>query len=152
RNETNISAYAFERKFADLTTIKQQCPLRGVIDAWNQADQRALSRSGRTDNGKARPRRNVQVDVLENFAAGRIRKSQIAKFEIAANCGHLFQIGSGVGIRNRRLFRKYLIDAPQRGGAALKQIDHPSESDHRPGELDHVRVVSNELANVHAAE
>ena len=44
------------------------------------------------------------------------------------------------------------VDAGQRGGAPLEEVDDPSEGDYGPSELDHVGVEGDELANVHFVE
>ena len=50
------------------------------------------------------------------------------------------------------LLEENLVDARQGGGTALENVDDPSERDHRPRELHHVSVESDEVAGGHAAE
>jgi hypothetical protein len=55
-------------------------------------------------------------------------------------------------IRDLRLHRQNLVDAPHGRRAALEDVDDPSERDHRPHQLRHVGIERHEVTDVHAAE
>ena len=48
---------------------------------------------------------------------------------------------------DRRLLRHQFVDADHRGRAALHQVHHPAQRNHRPGEHHHVGVEGHELAH-----
>ena len=59
----------------------------------------------------------------------------------------LVELRESVAVVDARLFFEQSVDAGDRGGATLDEIDDPADGDHGPGELDHVDVVAGELAD-----
>src|SRR5262249_3308222 len=66
RNEANISAHCRQRILADRPAIDQDAAARCVINTRNQADQRALSRAGWTDNRQTCARWNSEIHIPQN--------------------------------------------------------------------------------------
>src|SRR5437868_14342189 len=78
-----------------------------------------------------------------------VAKIQAADFDVALD---FVGFGGGFGsVYDFRLLGENLVNARHGGGAALKDVDHPSECDHGPSQLHHVGVEGDELADVHVS-
>src|SRR5262249_23733829 len=156
RHKSNIVAEARQRIFAYGTAIQKQLAvarnmcsgavaggigrLVGVVEnPWDQAYKRSFSRTGRSKHGQAGGRWNCQVDILE-YLDSVMAETEIAKFQVALHRARLCQIRRDGIVGDVRLGFKKHLNAPHGSHAALEDVDHPAQSDHRPGEHDDVDV------------
>ncbi len=105
--------------------------------------------------GGRRGLRGFAVSVAagaEGDGAAVVGEVQVAEFDVTANrqvggpCVYFGQVGD-VG-----LLDKNLVNARHGRRSALEDVDDPAERDDRPGELHHVGVERDEIADGHAAE
>src|SRR6185369_3774049 len=72
----------------------------------------------------------------------------MTKLDFAADLADVARL---VGVANQRLGFENLIHAAHRSHAALKDVDHPAEGDHRPDEIAEIERELHELADGDAA-
>src|ERR1019366_10343182 len=99
------------------------------------------------DNGETAAGGNAEIDVVENRHAV-VGEVQATKFNLALD--HSWQ---GAPVRNRfrgvldlRLLNQEFIDASHGSGAALEDVDHPSQGDDRPSQQNHVGVEGDKIS------
>src|SRR6266550_1142486 len=95
RDEADIAAQSFERKFSNWTSIDQDGARFGVINTSDQADQRGLSGTGWANDRQAGAGRNPQVDVVENGNAV-VTEVEIAEFDFSAKFRVLVPVGGNI--------------------------------------------------------
>src|SRR5215468_5783500 len=106
RNKSNVLSQSFKGKIGDLSVVNQHRTFRGVINARNQADQRALTRTCGTNDRQASACGNPKIDSTEYFAACWITESQTSELDITMNRRDLFQIWSDAVIGDFRTLGK----------------------------------------------
>src|SRR6185312_169105 len=98
------------------------------------------------DDGNARPRGDVQVDVAECFAVGGVAEVEVTELNLALDA-LVGQSGDGIVVVDRGGLLHDRVDAHYGSRSALYQVDDPAYGDHRPDQLHHVHVVAGELAD-----
>ncbi len=170
RDESEVAAQLVHRQLADGLAVDQHHAGSGVVDAGNQADQRGLARAGRSDDGQAAAGGNLQIDVAQH-RRGAVAEVQAAEFDVArdldvrvprwvprsgpilARPGVFLHISLSERVRrNIGLGFENFLDAHHGSGAALEDVDDPTERDDGPGKLVHVRGEGDELTDVDAPE
>src|SRR5215472_4394843 len=84
-NKSDVLAQGLNWIVADIAAVNQYRTFTRVINAWDQADERALAGTRGTNNRKACPSRNSEIDAREYLAAGRIAKSQATELNVSIN-------------------------------------------------------------------
>ena len=80
-NHPDMAAEAFFADATDVRTIERNRTRCGIVEAWNQAQERAFSRSCSTDKGDGLPRLNGEVDILDNHSFARIPEIHMGKLD-----------------------------------------------------------------------
>src|SRR6266403_990978 len=65
-NESDVAAQRVERELADGASVDENGAGLGVIDAWDQIDERCLAGASRADYGEAGACGDAEVNLLEN--------------------------------------------------------------------------------------
>src|ERR1019366_4067958 len=94
---------------------------RGVVDAWDQVDERRFAGTGGADDGEAGAGGDAQVDVLENGDAV-VSEIEIAEFDFAEDvagrhAGGLRQVRL---VGDLGLLGKDFVDTRHGRGSALE--------------------------------
>ena len=163
RHETNIRPQRRQRIIPHRPVVDQHHARIGVprrradrididvIDSRNQPHHGRLARARRPHQRQARPRRYLQVDIVQHLyrLAVRIRVSevQMPELDLALQPRLRSQRRVRRRIVNRRLFLHQLINADHRSRAALHQVHDPPQRNYRPRQHHHVGVEGDELAH-----
>ena len=69
---------------ADVFAVEQNCTGRDIIKAHEEVDQCGLSTSGFTDNGNGFAGADSEIDIVQDFLLGLIRKADMGHADFAA--------------------------------------------------------------------
>ena len=151
-----------ERVVAERAVVEEDGVGWGVVEARDEGDEGGLAGAGGADDGEGGAGGDVEGDVVEDFGAGGVGEAQVVEGDVAGDlwwsdpglrsetwgtrcCGVVEERGVGFGVGDGGLLGHQVVDAGDRGGAALDEVDDPADGDHGPGELDHEDVVGEEL-------
>ncbi len=116
-------------------------PLFDIEMALQQAKQRAFSAAGRTAQAQHLPRFQRKVEVAQHRrGAGRIAKLADRSLQHAR-----FRRRLPIAILDRRRFRQQRADAAPGGAAALDDVEHPRQRQHRPDHQAEIHDKAGEL-------
>src|SRR5438477_4147687 len=152
RNKSDVLAWRLERKVTNRSSVNEHRARSAVIHTRDQADQRALAGTCGSHNRQTCSSRNSKIDSREHLRTSWISEGKSPELYITVNCGDLFQIRRGLSVGDFGLFREDFVDSSKGSCASLEDVDHPPKRDDRPGELNHVGVVSDKIANIHTLQ
>src|SRR5256885_1361343 len=160
RHKTDRSAQRRKRPLAQWFAVQQHSAVWRFPKTCHQRCQSRFPAARRTDNRERRTSGYIQIDVVQNSVLAvpiyrrftvraahhrrRIGERQIPKFNFAPR--HYVCRNFRSAVVNTRLRRQDVIEPAHRSRAALKNVCHPSERNHRPYQLSQVAVKRDQRA------
>src|SRR5579863_5345683 len=144
RHHADVAAQNGERIVAHGTAIDEEGAFGRFIEARNEAHHGGFSRACWPDDSETRSRGNVERDVAQH-RSGPVAAAEVSEFDLSPHRGIQRKIRVSGAVVDGRLALQQLVDALDRCGAALEEIDDPSYRDDGPDEHDHVDVESDKL-------
>src|SRR5229473_6630539 len=144
--EADLVAKRLDGIFPHRLAIDPHASWHSIVNARDQAYQSGLSGTSRADDGQAAARRDAQIDIVQ-YRHTVIGEVQPAELDLAFYLWGAARRLHFRAILDFRLLHQDFVDASHGRRSPLKNIDHPAQRDHRPGQLHHVGVEGDEAAN-----
>ena len=146
RDDADRRAHAVLAHRADVAPVDRDAPAGDVVEAEQEARQRALPRAGRTDDGDGMARRNGEAHVEQDLAVLLVAEVDVLEAHLAA---------TDIERRGARRIGDFRVllgkrEHPLHVGERLLDlaVEHAQEVE-RDVELDHERVDEHEVADRH---
>jgi hypothetical protein len=131
-NEADVAAQVVERQLAQVDAVQPDVTPSRVVEARDEAEQRALARAGRAEHRHARSRLQLEAHVAEHRRAGRVLEADVVEAQPAREVSRRAR-RCWLAHLERRV--EHLEDSPRADQALLQRVHDTGHARHLPGEL-----------------
>src|SRR2546426_12230688 len=83
KHDAHLLTQRLDLQLLDVDTVNKHAAGLGIVEAFDQADQRRLSSAGRADYGDPLPRPDIEGNVLEGSAPAQIAEIDMIEADLS---------------------------------------------------------------------
>ena len=144
-HESDLRAQISQRILLNRNTVYEDRSEGWVVEPGQQMDERRLARARRPHQRHGPAGRNLQADIFQHVAAV-VGKRKMAEFDLASKGGGRRIEPACPAVVNIRLGVEDGSNPLERSLAALEQVRHPAQRDHRPDQVHQIDMEGREGA------